>query len=127
MALPALNPQSGDFWVFLILLLVVYMASSLITMGGVRVQRGDVTEVPRALKANCKVPLILAAVILAVLSGGQPDLCPHFPRQGLLQPVGCPGRRLHPGCGRNLLQRDPDAGQGLQRPAGPQSLGRSGL
>ena len=81
MALPALNPQSGDFWVFLILLLVVYMASSLITMG-VRVQRGDVTEVPRALKANCKVPLILAGAILAVCLVGSLISAPIFHAKG---------------------------------------------
>lgn len=64
-ALPPINLQSGDFWLFLILLLVVYTACSLIAAGR-RVDRNNVSELPKLLKANCKVPLILLAVILVV-------------------------------------------------------------
>ena len=64
-ALPALNVQSPDFWTFLIALLVVYMVVMLICTGS-RVRRGNVTELPKMLKANCKVPLILVGVIVVV-------------------------------------------------------------
>ena len=80
-ALPPLNPQSGDFWVFLLVLLLVYVASSLITMG-VRVRGRNVAELPKLLKANCKVPLILAAAILAVLLVGSLISAPIFHAKG---------------------------------------------
>ncbi len=81
LALPPLNPQSGEFWLFLVLLLVVYMACSLITTG-VRVQRGDVSELPRALKSSCKVPLMLTGAILAVCLVGGLISAPIFNAQG---------------------------------------------
>ena len=77
LALPAINPQSGDFWTFLILLLVVYTVCSLITTGA-RVDRSNMTELPRMLKANCKLPLILAGLILAVCLVGSIISAPIF-------------------------------------------------
>ena len=52
-ALPPLNPQAGDFWFFLILLLAVYTVCSLIATGA-RVDKSNMTELPGMLKAKCK-------------------------------------------------------------------------
>ncbi len=65
LVLPPLNPQAPEFWVFLLLLLAVYSVCTLIG-AGVRAGRENIVELPRALAHSCKVPLLLAGVILAV-------------------------------------------------------------
>ena len=65
LALPPLNPQAPEFWVFLLLLLAVYSVCTLIG-AGVRAGRENIVELPRALAHSCKVPILLAGVILAV-------------------------------------------------------------
>ena len=65
LVLPPLNPQAPEFWVFLLLLLAVYSVCTLIG-AGVRAGRENIVELPRALAHSCKVPILLAGVILAV-------------------------------------------------------------
>lgn len=65
LALPPLNPQAPEFWVFLLLLLAVYSVCTLIC-AGVRAGRENIVELPRALARSCKVPILLGGVILAV-------------------------------------------------------------
>lgn len=65
LTLPPLNPQAPEFWVFLLLLLAVYSVCTLIG-AGVRAGRENIVELPRALARSCKVPILLAGVILAV-------------------------------------------------------------
>lgn len=76
-ALPPLNPQAGDFWFFLILLLAVYTVCSLIATGA-RVDKSNMTELPGMLKAKCKVPLVLVGLILAVCLIGAAISAPIF-------------------------------------------------
>ena len=67
--LPALNLQSQEFYTFAGLLCVVYILSSLVT-SGFRVQ-GGIREYGRFVKAQCKLPAILLAALIAVtLLGG---------------------------------------------------------
>lgn len=80
-SLPALNLQSPDFWTFLIALLVVYMVVMLICTGS-RLRRGNVTELPKALKANCKVPLLLIGAIVVVCIIGSIISAPIFHAKG---------------------------------------------
>ena len=65
LVLPPLNPQAPEFWVFLLLLLAVYSVCTLIG-AGVRAGRENIVELPRALAHSCKVPILLAGVILVV-------------------------------------------------------------
>ncbi len=62
--LPPINVQSGDFWMFLILLLIVFMLVTLVT-AGFR-PNTDPNQVPVLLLKSCKVPLIALAVIVVV-------------------------------------------------------------
>ena len=75
--LPPMNPQSGDFWAFLILLLVVYTFCSLVATGA-RVGKENVQDLPKMLKANCKLPVALAAILLAVCLVGTVISAPIF-------------------------------------------------
>ena len=68
-ALPPLNPRAGDFWFFILLVLFVYMMLSLLSLG-VRIGRDNARDLPRMLKSTCKIPLILAVVVLAVCAIG---------------------------------------------------------
>ena len=77
LALPAMNPQAEDFWAFLIILLVVYTFLSLIATGA-KIGQNNLHELPGMLKANCKVPLILFGVILAVCIIGSAVSAPIF-------------------------------------------------
>lgn len=65
LVLPPLNPQAPEFWVFLLLLLAVYSVCTLIG-AGVRAGRENIVELPQVLARSCKVPILLAGVILAV-------------------------------------------------------------
>ena len=65
LVLPPLNPQAPEFWMFLLLLLAVYSVCTLIG-AGVRAGRENIVELPRTLARSCKVPILLAGVILAV-------------------------------------------------------------
>ena len=65
LVLPPLNPQAPEFWVFLLLLLAVYSVCTLIG-AGVRAGRENIVELSRALAHSCKVPILLAGVILVV-------------------------------------------------------------
>ena len=65
LVLPPLNPQAPELWVFLLLLLAVYSVCTLIG-AGVWAGRENIVELPRVLARSCKVPILLAGVILAV-------------------------------------------------------------
>lgn len=67
--LPALNPQSGEFYSFLILLCVVYIVCSLFT-SGMRSSGGGIRDYWQHLKAQCKAPLVLIGVIIIVTAVG---------------------------------------------------------
>jgi len=75
-ALPALNPQDGGLYRFLLLTLVVYMLLSLATSGaGIR---EDPREAVQYIKDRCKIPLILAALLIAVIVVGYLVSAPLF-------------------------------------------------
>lgn len=80
-ALPPINVQSGDFWIFLILLLAVYMVCSLVAAGS-RISRSNVTELPQLLKSKCKIPLVLLAVLIAICLIGALISAPMFHAKG---------------------------------------------
>ncbi len=65
-SLPALNLHAPDFYAFLALILLVFMGLTLLSSGLAAITAGP-REAARALKSNCKIPLILLALILAVV------------------------------------------------------------
>lgn len=79
-ALPPMNPQAGDFWAFWLLLIIVYTACSLIATGA-RVSRDNIQDLPKMLKANCKIPVILVLLIFAVCIVGNVISAPIFRAQ----------------------------------------------
>lgn len=80
-ALPPINVQSGDFWTFLGLMLVVYMVCSLIAAGS-RINRSNVTELPGLLKSKCRIPLVLLALLIVVCLIGALISAPIFHAKG---------------------------------------------
>ncbi len=74
-ALPALHPQAKEFWAFLILLILVYTVTSLVTSGS---QIEDARDIGRVLKAKCKVPVILLIAIVVLTIAGALFSAPIF-------------------------------------------------
>lgn len=69
-ALPALNPQSGELYTTIIILCVVYLVCSLFTSGMHITSGGGIREYLRELKGQSKIPIIIMAfVVVAVLIG----------------------------------------------------------
>lgn len=68
-ALPALNPQSGGLYVFLLLTLAVYTGLTLLSAG--LSPKATPAELGRQIKRTCKPVLLIAVLLLAVcLIGG---------------------------------------------------------
>ncbi len=65
--LPALNLQSPDFYAFALLLCVVYCICAVLTSG---FQEQGAGNYFRFLKKQCRIPVILAVVLLALALGG---------------------------------------------------------
>lgn len=66
--LPAINLHNERFYIFFFILCAVYCVASIITSGIWRLQQQDAFL--RSVKNNCKVPLILCAILLVLLLGG---------------------------------------------------------
>ncbi|MCD7764959.1 MAG: CvpA family protein [Lachnospiraceae bacterium] len=68
--LPPINLKSMEFWLFLFVLLVIYIVVTVVS-SGINVTRSGVTLPQGVLWANCKIPLILAALLfLGSIVGG---------------------------------------------------------
>jgi hypothetical protein len=65
-ALPPLNPQSGEFWCFLVALLLVYLCCTFVLSVKQVGRGGDVNQLMAIMKRQGRVPLVLLALILAV-------------------------------------------------------------
>jgi len=76
-SLPALNPQSPDFYVFIGLLCVVYFISTLVT-SGMSLSGGGPREYFRFLKTQCKPILLLFAALILVAFIGSVVSMPLF-------------------------------------------------
>lgn len=63
--LPALNVHAAEMYQFAILLLVVFIGLTLLS-SGLSAILNDPQEAKNAIKSNCKLPLLLVALILAV-------------------------------------------------------------
>ncbi len=64
MALPALNPQSGDLYVFILLTLAVYVGMTVFATG--LSPKATPDEVDQQIKRICKPAIIVAGVLLGV-------------------------------------------------------------
>ena len=71
--IPAINPQSADFYSFLFLLCVVYMASALVTSGfrGGQYGKPRVGDYFRFIKQQCLPVGVFMLVVVAVALVGQ--------------------------------------------------------
>ncbi len=68
-SLPALNPQSADFYVFVGLLCVVYFLSAILT-SGMSLNGGGAREYLQFIKTQCKpIALLFAALLLVAFIG----------------------------------------------------------
>ncbi len=76
-ALPALNPQSPDFYVFIGLLCVVYFICTLVT-SGLSLSGGSPREYIHFLKTQCKPILLLFVALLLVALIGSVASMPLF-------------------------------------------------
>ena len=82
-ALPALNPQSGDFYTFIALLCLVYVICALITSGfhleaGASSPRGQLKEYFRFIRQQCLPIGILFLAMVVVVVVGQVVSLPLF-------------------------------------------------
>ena len=82
-ALPALNPQSGDFYSFLILLCLVYTVCVFVMSvkpadGGAHTPKEHLREWLHFVKKSCLPVLIIAGIILAVAAVGTVLSMPLF-------------------------------------------------
>jgi len=76
-SLPALNPQSADFYVFIGLLCVVYFLSAILT-SGMSLTGGGAKEYLQFIKTQCKPIALLFAVLLLVALIGSVVSMPLF-------------------------------------------------
>ncbi len=76
--LPALNVQAEEFWFFLLLLLGVFVISSLVLIGARFRDFNGVHQAKTLLVNTCKIPLILAGVILVICFVGGIASCTIF-------------------------------------------------
>ena len=81
--LPALNPQSGDFYSFLILLCLVYTVCVFVMSvkpadGGAHTPKEHLREWLRFVKKSCLPVLVIAGIVLAVAAVGAVASMPLF-------------------------------------------------
>ena len=68
-ALPAINLQNIDFYIYLLALTVTYIVVYLLLCGIIKLEMEAVDMVP-ALKKDCLVPVVIAALLVALLLVG---------------------------------------------------------
>ena len=117
--LPAINIHSGDFYLFIILLCVVYCVCALLLEG---FRADGVKAYVSAARKKAAIPFYIVCLCIVVAIVGSAHRLETLPRSLLCGAAAHRRRRLRRGCGGDLLRSDPHAGLRLgKRPGKPQT------